>query len=102
MFPIWGLKKKSAIEFIVCTLKVISLNAKGGLISAGIVTLVPLPKKGAKAENLNKLITVKGGKFKLSAQGSVHLLLAIVPKSKYFLKLSYLYYIQEITNDRST
>ena len=39
----------------------------------GILTLVPLPKKGAKSrpweENLNKLLTEKGGKFKLSGQG---------------------------------
>ena len=37
------------------------------------MTLVPLPTKGAEllpsTENLNKLFTVKGGKFKLSAQG---------------------------------
>ena len=36
---------------------------KGGLISEGILPLVPLPKKGAKlfpwAENLNKLFTEK-------------------------------------------
>ena len=48
-------------------------SKKGGLISEGILTLVPLPTKGAKslscAENLNKLFTVKGGKFKFSAQG---------------------------------
>ena len=44
---------------------------KGGLISDGILTLIPLPKKGTKslhwAENLNKLFN--GGKFKLSVQG---------------------------------
>ena len=37
------------------------------------MTLVTLQKKGAKscncADNFNKLFTVKGGKFKLSAQG---------------------------------
>ena len=46
---------------------------KGGLISEGILSLVPLPKLGAKscpwAEKLNKLFNEKGGKFKLSAQG---------------------------------
>ena len=46
---------------------------KGDLISEDILTLVLLPKKGAKllpwAENLNKLFTVKSGKLKLSAQG---------------------------------
>ena len=46
---------------------------KGGLISEGILTLVPLPKRSANslpwAENLNKLFTVKGRKFKLSAEG---------------------------------
>ena len=55
-------------------IKLIPVNStKGGLTSEGILTLVPLPKRGAKschwAENLNKLFTVKGGKFKLSAQG---------------------------------
>ena len=47
---------------------------KGSLISDGILTLVPLPIKGAKllpwAENLNKLFTVLCGKFIFSAQGS--------------------------------
>ena len=50
---------------------------KGGLISEGILTLLPLlplPTKGAKslpsAENLNKLFTEKGGKFQFSAQES--------------------------------
>ena len=49
---------------------------KGGLISEGIVTLVPLPVKSAKslplANSLNKLITVItiGRKYKFSAQGS--------------------------------
>ena len=43
------------------------------LFSEHILSLVPLPTKGAKslprAENLNKLFGVKGGKFKLSVQG---------------------------------
>ena len=47
---------------------------KGGLITEGILTLVPLPTKGAKslpwAEILNKLFTVIGKKFIFSAQGS--------------------------------
>ena len=47
--------------------------AKGGLISEGVLTLIQLPKKGTKsllgAENSNKLLTVKGGKFKLLAHG---------------------------------
>ena len=46
------------------------LNYKDGLFSESILTCVPLPSKGAKlllwAENLNKLFTVKGGKFKFS------------------------------------
>ena len=46
---------------------------KGGLISEGILTLVPLPAKCAKlisrAEDFNKLFTEKGRKFKVSAQG---------------------------------
>ena len=46
---------------------------KGELISEGILTLVPLPTKGAKsnpwAENLNKLFTEKVRKFKFSVQG---------------------------------
>ena len=48
------------------------MDAKGGLISEGILTLVPLPTKCAKshpwAENLNKLYTEKGRKFQFSAQ----------------------------------
>jgi len=44
---------------------------RGSLISKGILTSVPLPIKGAKslpwAENLIKLFTVKGRKFKFSA-----------------------------------
>ena len=51
---------------------VVKITPKGGLISEGILTLVSLPKRGAKsgpwAENLNKLFTPKGGKFKLSVQ----------------------------------
>ena len=47
---------------------------KGGLISEGILTLVSLPIKGAKslpwAENLNKLFTGMGEKFKFYAQRS--------------------------------
>ena len=47
---------------------------KGGLISEGTLTLVPLSTKNSKslswAENLNKLFTVIGGKFKFSAQKS--------------------------------
>ena len=46
---------------------------KGALISEGILTLVPLQKKGAKShpwvKNLNKLFTEKGGNFDISAQG---------------------------------
>ena len=49
------------------------MDAKGGLISEGILTLVPFPTKCAKswpwAENLNKLFTEKGEKFESSAQG---------------------------------
>ena len=60
-------------------------STKGSLISEGILTLVPMPKRSA---NLNKLFTVKGGKFKLSAQG--HFLMAIGPNSKYLLRVSYL------------
>ena len=33
-------------------------NTKGDLISKGILTWVPLPKKGTKAEKLKKLFTV--------------------------------------------
>ena len=48
-------------------------GSKVGLFSEDILTLNPLSKKGAKslpwAENLNKLFTEKGGKFKLSPQG---------------------------------
>ena len=51
-----------------------SRTAKCGLISEGILTLVQLPTKGAKlisrAENLNKLFPVMGGKFKFPAQES--------------------------------
>ena len=47
---------------------------KGGLISEGISTSVPLPKKGAppppRVEILNKLFNVMSRKFKFSAQGS--------------------------------
>ena len=52
----------------------ISYYIKVGLISESSLTLVPLPIKGAKslpwAENLSKLFTVMGGKFKFSAQGN--------------------------------
>ena len=41
------------------------MDYKGGLISKSILTWVPLPRK---AENLNKLFTIKGRKFKFSAQ----------------------------------
>ena len=57
---------------IINTLK--TFVTKSGLISEGILTLVPLPTKSAKlfhwAEDLNKLLTVMGEKFKFSAQGS--------------------------------
>ena len=43
------------------------MSIKGGLISESILNLVPLPTKGAEllpwAEDLNKLVTVKDGKF---------------------------------------
>ena len=48
-------------------------HAQGGLIWEGVLTLVPLPTKGAKscpwAENLNKLFAEKCEKFEFSAQG---------------------------------
>ena len=46
----------------------------GGLISEDVLTLVPLPTKGAKslfrAENVNKLFTVMGRTFKFSVEKS--------------------------------
>ena len=64
-----------------------AVHIKGCLISEGILSLVPLPTKGAKSlswsENLNKLLTVMGGKFKFSAYSIWHLLLAMRPKSKH-------------------
>ena len=61
--------------------------AKGRLISEGILTLVPLPTKGAKllswAESLNKLFTVMGWKFKFSTQEiDLAPFVAMGPKSK--------------------
>ena len=68
---------KSKVAFYVVLKKKIKRAAhisKGGLIiSEGILTLVTLPKKCVKsrpwAENLKKLLIVKGGKFKPDAQG---------------------------------
>ena len=62
--------------------------AKGGLISEGILTLVPLPTKWSKllssAENLNKLFIIKGKNSNFLLRGGIwHLLLAMGPKSKY-------------------
>ena len=58
---------------------------KGGLISEGSLTLVPLPIKGAKSlpwsENLNKLFTVMGGKFKFSTQGNKPISSQVICKS---------------------
>ena len=52
----------------------IKICNKGGLISEGILTFVPLPTKGAKslsiAENLNFLPIKVNNLFKFSAQGS--------------------------------
>ena len=49
------------------------LDPKDSLILEGILALVPSQKKGAKpcpwVESLNNLFSVKGRKFKLSAQG---------------------------------
>ena len=52
---------------------------KGGLISEKYFDFGPIAKKRYQitAENLNQLFTVMGGKFKLSAQGIWHLLLAM-------------------------
>ena len=48
-------------------IKWLAMSIKGGLISESILNLVPLPTKGAEllpwAEDLNKLVTVKDGKF---------------------------------------
>ena len=61
----------------VTAFQVNNSNVKGGLISEGILTLVPLPKIDAKslpwAKKLSKLFTVNSGKFKLSAQGGFQL-----------------------------
>ena len=71
MFEADGQKSRVFQDFISLTYGYVS--SKGGLTSECILTLVSLPTKVAKSlpwvENLNKLSTAKGGKFKLSAQG---------------------------------
>ena len=69
-------------------------SIKDGLISEGILTLVPFSIKGAKtlswAENLNKLFTVMGRKFKFSSQER-DLAPFVDNGTKHPLRLSYLY-----------
>ena len=71
------------------------IPTKGSLISEGILTLVTLPKKGAKswpwAGSLNFPLFTVNKLFKFSVQGrDLAPFLAMWQKAKYLLRLSYL------------
>ena len=66
------IEKEDIANELVRYFSTYKLFSKGGFLSEDIMMLVTLPNYGAKsqpwAENLNKLFTVMGCKFKFSAQ----------------------------------
>ena len=81
----------------VCTVPCCLVQQREGnkdrLITKGILALVPFPTKFSKllswAKNLNRLFTTMGEKIKFVLKRVIwHLMLAILPKSKYLLRLS--------------